>query len=193
MARFDKRETVQDKITRRNRQLGIRGKGYITGTVDTKDVENLMNRLIELDKGEGKKAMKHACRMALEVIDEETREEAEDLPLRTPARKGWRQTLKKKTAFTYKLRRVKTRSFWFYSAVNYRKPQLRISHLVEKGFKHVKAGWVSGHWYRKDAFREKRATAMKTLELNLLYGLDKIRKGEKIPNITQWRKGAPRG
>lgn len=168
--------------------------GYVTGSIDTRDVERLMNRLIAFDKKEGNKAMKHACRTALEIIDEETVDKALSLKLRqTQAKKGWRQTLKTRSAFTYKVRRVKAKSFWFYSAVNYKKPILRISHLVEKGFKHFAGSFVPGNWYRKNAFRAKKAQAMKVLELNLLYGIDMIRRGKKVPNITQWRKGAPRG
>ena len=194
MARFDKRESGRQRQARRDRQAGIKGFGYVTGSIDTRDVERMMNRLIDLNKKEGTKAVKHACRMALEVIDQETVDQALSLKLNSTMRKkGWRKTLKTRTAFAYKLRRVKSKSFWFYSAVNYKKPMLRISHLVEKGFKHVFAGFVPGNWYRKTAFRQKRTKALKVLELNLLYGLDMIRRGNKVPNITQWRKGAPRG
>lgn len=201
MARFDKRESGFQRQRRKDREAGIKGRGYVTGSVDFADVEKMMNRMLDLDKKQGKKAMKHACRMALEVIDEETGKEALDLRLNPKMRKkGWRQTISKRNrsgnitgAFNYKLRRSKRSSFWFYSEVNYRKPVLRVSHLVEKGFTHIKHGWVSGHWFRKDAFRQKRAQALKVLELNLLYGLDLLRRGKPIPNITQWKKGAPRG
>ena len=194
MARFDKRQTRRQRQTSRDTRQGIEGFGYITGGVDTRDVENLMNRLISFDKKEGKKAVRHACRMALEVIDAESVDNALNLKLTSrQAKKGWRQTLKTRTAFTYKMRRVKAKSFWFYSAINYKKPILRISHLVEKGFKHVAGSFVPGNWYRKQAFRAKKAKAIKVLELNLLYGIDLIRRGKKVPNISQWRKGAPRG
>ncbi len=193
MARRD-RETARERQSRRDTSAGIKGMGYVTGSIDTRDVERLMNRLIAFDKKEGMKAVKHACRTALVVVDKEAVDEALKLKLSSRmTKKGWRKTLQSRTAFSYKLRRVKSKSFWFYSAVNYKKPILRVSHLVEKGFKHLNAGFIPGNWFRKSAFRKKKAKAMKVLELNLLYGIDMIRRGKKVPNITQWQKGAPRG
>lgn len=201
MARFDKRESGRQRQARMARLAGVKGRGYVTGSADFADVEAMMNRMLDLDKKQGKKAMKHACRMALEVIDGETGQNALDLDLNPKVRKkGWRKTISKRNksgnltgAFVYKVRRSKKTSFWFYSAVNYKKPVLRISHLVEKGFNHIKSGFVPGNWFRKDAFMTKRNEAIKVLELNLLYGLDLLRRGKPIPNITQWKKGAPRG
>ena len=186
------RETYRERQRRRDTKAGIKGRGFVTGSADTKDVEQMMNRLLDMNSKEGKKAVKHASRMALELIDDETREEVWSLKLQNSG-KGWRKAFAARSAFKYKLRRVKSNSFWFYSAVNYKNKILRISHLVEKGFAHVAGVFVPGNGYRKKAFRTKRNKALKVLELNLLLGLDYVRRGKAIPNITNWRKVAPRG
>ena len=90
----------------------------------------------------------------------------------------------------YKTRRSKTTSFWFYTAVNYRKPILRITHLVELGFKHLTSGFVPGEFFRKDGFNKKRHQALKSLEKNLLYGITSfLLPKKKVPNLSQYRKG----
>lgn len=185
MARFDKRETQRQ----RDYRTGIRGSA-LGAVVDTRDIDQLLRRL-ELRDKEGKKVIKMACRMALEVINEETAQEAAALNLKESG-KGWRKLLTKKGSYIYRNRRNSAGIFWFYTAINYKKPILRISHLVEKGFNHIKSGLVAGNWFRKEAFRKKQKEALKRLELNLLYGIDKLHKGEKIPNLSQWRKGAPK-
>ncbi len=185
MARFDKRETQRQRDSR----TGIRGSS-LGAIVDTKDTDRLLKSL-ELKNKEGKNVIKKSCRMALEIINEETAREAAALNLKDSG-KGWRKLLTKKGSYIYRNRRNSAGKFWFYTAINYKKPILRISHLVEKGFNHVKSGLVAGHSYRKEAFRKKQKQALKTLELNLLYGLDLINRGKKIPNLSQWRKGAPK-
>ncbi len=160
---------------------------YVTGTVDTRSLDKLLKKL-ELEGKEGKKVIKQSCRVALEVINEETVEQALELNLR-PSGKGWRKALKLKSAFIYKDRKIRKGSFWFYSAINYKKPILRISHLVEKGFQHIKAGFVPGNWYRRSAFRAKRVQALRELEKALMHGMGFIAKGEKVPGLVQYRKG----
>ena len=160
---------------------------YMTGTVDTKSLDKILNEL-QLEGKEGKKVIRQSCRVALELINEETSKQALELDLK-PSGKGWRKALKKKSAFIYKNRKNRRGRFWFYSAINYKKPILRLSHLIEKGFQHVQAGFVSGNWYRKTAFEQKRTRALAQLEKSLKHGMGFIARGEKVPGLVQYRKG----
>ena len=160
---------------------------YVTGTVDTRQLDKMLKEL-ELEGREGKKVIRQSCRVALETINEQTSKDASQLNLK-PSGKGWRKALKKWSGFIYKNRKNGRGRFWFYSAINYKKPILRISHLVEKGFQHVKAGFVSGNWYRLGAFEKRRAQALRDLEKSLRYGMGYIAKGEKVPGLVQYRKG----
>ena len=159
----------------------------MTGTVDTRKLDKMLNEL-QLEGREGKKVIRQSCRVALELINEETSKQALQLNLK-PSGKGWRKALKKKSAFIYKNRKNRKGHFWFYSAINYKKPILRISHLVEKGFQHFKSGFVSGNWYRKAAFEQQRTRALMELHKSLKYGMGFIAKGEKVPGLVKYRKG----
>ncbi len=178
------RETTRERRAR----YGQRGTslGYVTATVDTRSIDRLLADLEAAGK-QGKKAIKHSARIALEVINEETSQKAQDLPLK-PSGKGWRRMIKRKTSFVYRTRRTKNYSFWFFTAVNYRKETLRISHLIEKGFQHARGTKVPGNWYRAAAFEKKRSEALKRFESNLLWGLRLIARGKPIPNLTKYRK-----
>jgi len=163
---------------------------YLTGTIDARNVDRMLEKL-KLEGKEGKKVIKNSCRVALEMINEETSDKGSALKLKPSGlgKRGWRATLKKRSAYIYRNRRNRAGRFWFYSAINYKKPILRLSHLIEKGFKHVGVGFVAGNWFRDKAFRKKRSQALDYLNKNLLYGMKFISTGKKVPNLTQYRKG----
>ncbi len=138
---------------------------------------------------DSKKMAAHACRAAQEVINEQTQDNAQDLPLKHSG-KGWRKLLGKKTgSFVYKMRRSQKTSFFHYSAINYKKPVLRISHLIEKGFKHVSGRRVKGHYFRLAAFERSRTKAMKVLHKALAKGYEGMGEGKKTPTYAQFKKG----
>ncbi len=153
--------------------------------VDTSGVEKMFNNLI--GSRDGKKAAKHACRAAQEVINKQTQDNAQNLKLKTSG-KGWRKAIDKAGAFSYKMRRSRKTSFWHYSAVNYRKPILRITHLIENGFNHVAGRFVPGRFFRLKAFELKRRAALKMLEESLAYGYRQLSVGNSIPSYKQFRK-----
>ncbi len=160
---------------------------YITGSVDTRAADKLLREL-ELQGKEGKKAIKHSSQLALEVISRETSEQAAEIDFKPGP--GWRKAMSKPSAFVYKQRRNRAGQFWFYSAINYKKPILRLSHLIEKGFNHWKAGFVAGHWFRREAFQKDQLEALKTFKRGMQYGMSLIAKGKKVPNMKQYRNGA---
>ena len=84
---------------------------YMTGTVDTRKLDKMLNEL-QLEGREGKKVIRQSCRVALELINEETSKQALQLNLK-PSGKGWRKALKKKSAFIYKNRKNRKGHFWF--------------------------------------------------------------------------------
>ena len=158
--------------------------------VDARAVELMFDKMI--GSKDSKKMAAHACRAAQEVINAQTQDNAEQLKLKDSG-KGWRKLLGKKTgSFIYKLRRSRKTSFFQYSAINYKKPMLRISHLVEKGFRHVGGGFVKGLWYRARAFEQKRTEAMKVLHKALAHGYEEIGEGKKTPTYAQFKKGIRR-
>ena len=156
-------------------------------SVDTHAVEAMMERLMLNDK-EGEKIVKHACRLALEVINEETGVQASQLNLKDSG-KGWRKMMTKvRSSYIYRTRRIFSGGFFFYTAVNYKKPVLRISHLIEKGFRHLFSGNVRGFWFRKEAFEKKRHETLRTLENNLRVGMTLRAENTKAPTLSQFRK-----
>lgn len=154
--------------------------------VDTRAVELMFEKMI--GSRDSKKMAKHACRAAQEVINDQTSDNAQGLPLKDSG-KGWRKLISKKTAFQYKMRRSRKTSFWHFSAINYRKPVLRISHLIEKGFKHISGRRVRGHYYRLAAFERTRTKAMKVLHKALAKGYEDMGEGKKTPTYAQFKKG----
>ena len=95
---------------------------------------------------------------------------------------------KVRSSYIYRVRRFYSGGFFFYTAVNYKKPVLRISHLIEKGFRHVFSGNVRGFWFRQEAFDKKRSETLKTLEKNLKVGMELRASNKKAPTLSQFRK-----
>ena len=156
--------------------------------VDSRQVENMFDRL----KGSGrvgKHNLKMACKVSLEVIRDETKKEASDIDWKTTPnrKKSFRKSIMQNGS--YKFERVKDRKnkFWFREKVNYKKPANRVAHLVERGWNHVSGKFVTGRWFRKTAFENKREKAMEVLLNALNQGLAYTADGKKA-GIKQFRK-----
>jgi len=157
--------------------------------IDSREVEQMFDRL----KGSGrvgKHNLKMACKVSLEVIRDETKKQAREI--------DWKTTPNRKKSFrksimlngSYKFERVKDRKnkFWFREKVNYKKPANRVAHLVERGWNHVSGKFVTGRWFRKTAFENKREKAMQVLLNALNQGLAYTADNKKA-GIKQFRKG----
>ena len=182
---------MRRSLTSRERAKVFGGTGFVVGAMEWSDLEKQLEKTINVVAGqgrEGKKLLKHASRIALEPINEETAERAQQLQL-VPSGKGWRKLLKRKSSYVYKERRTRAYRFWFYTAINYKRSLLRVSHLVEKGFKHPHAGRVAGSWYRAEAFEARRREALTLFDKALRYGLEFIGTGRKVPGLRELRKG----
>jgi len=157
--------------------------GYITGTVDTKEVDKLIRKL---HKGkEGRKLIRQASRVALELFNEETAEQVSQLDL-TPSGKKWRKEMKKKGSYAYRAKMSGDR-YHFWTGVNYKKTVLRITHLVNDGFKHKQAGKIAGFFFREKAFELKRAEVMRRFKSYMERGIDIIRATGKAPGLKTLR------
>ena len=156
----------------------------MSGQVDSSDLQSLIK---ELQGGpESRKLLRQASRVSLEVFNEATAEAVGKLPL-NPSGKKWRKTLKKKGSYTYKSKNSSRGKFEFWTGIDYRKPNLRISHLVERGFTHPDGKKVTAHWYRRTAFQRNRASVMKTFERKLNQGIDIIAATGKAPGLKTLR------
>lgn len=181
---------MRRSLTPRERAKVFGGTGFIVGAMEWSDLEKQLEKTINQVAGrgrEGKKLLKHASRLALEPINEETAEKARELQL-IPSGKGWRKMLKRKSSYIYKQRRSRAYRFWFYTAINYKRTLLRISHLVEAGFKHRQAGRVPGQWFRAEAFEAKRRAVLERFDKALRFGLAFIATGRKVPSLRELRK-----
>ena len=159
-----------------------RNGGFITGTVDTRDVDRLLR---ELSQGkEGRKLIRNASRVALEIFNEETAKNAKELNV-VPSGKQWRKTLQKKGSYKYRAQMSKGR-FHFWSGISY-KGILKVSHLVERGFKHVSGKFIPGQWFRMRAYEQNRAKVMRMFKSYMERGMDIIASSGKAPSLKNLR------
>ena len=123
----------------------------LTVYADTKELENMAQALIGKGKN-GQIAARNSASASLRVFNKWTGVEASKLKLKKSG-KNWRKALTKAGSYKY---RASARSdgavVHATTFVNYKKAVLKISHLVEEGFRHFKVGKISGHWFRKNAF-----------------------------------------
>ena len=163
-----------------------RGAGKLVGFVaDTTEI----NRFVKAVSGdkEGRKVIRNASRAALEIFNVETGDNAAALNLK-PSGKQWRKTLKKKASYLYRISAPKSGRFSAKTGINYKKAVLRVSHLVERGFQHFRAGKVTGNWFRYEAFEQNRERVMREAVRNMKWGWEQVAKTGKAPTAAQTRK-----
>ena len=155
--------------------------------VDAKEVNRLF-RSLSMEGKQGKKAIRQACQLALQVIDDETGHKAGAIRFKSaPRPQPFRKAIKKRSGYRFKKVRNRARRFWMRSMVSYRKAPLKISHLVEKGFRHFQTGKkVPGYWFREKAFESKKDEAMRVLRRALLQGMSNVSNNRKM-SLTELR------
>ena len=151
----------------------------------------LRRQIDSLSKGkEGRKVIRAASRAALEVFNMETADNAAELNLK-PSGKGWRKALKKKGNYKYSYNVTSGAAFTASTGINYKKnPILAVSHLVERGFNHFKAGRIAGEWYRYDAYEDNYKRIMSNMKNNLIWGWEQVVKTGRAPTASKMRKRA---
>ena len=179
MSRSDGLHAREDALARR-----ARGR-YVGFTSDTRQIDSFIKAVS--GNREGRKVTRSAARAALEIFNVETGENAADLNL-NPSGKQWRKTLKRSSSYAYKISAKNNGSFSAFTGVNYKKAVLRISHLVERGFQHFRAGKVGGNWYRFQAFAQKRDEVLSKFMRNLMWGREQVGKTGKAPTAAQIRR-----
>tara|TARA_R110001632_G_scaffold67839_1_gene159389 strand:+ start:128 stop:676 length:549 start_codon:yes stop_codon:yes gene_type:complete len=158
---------------------------FVGFQAETSELRRFINA-VSGDK-EGRKVIRNASRAALEVFNDATAERAGKLPLKKSG-KGWRKMLKKRSSYLYKLSATSVGKFSAETGINYKKATLRISHLVERGFRHFTAGKVSGNWFRMEAYVMNRERVMRETVRNMQWGWEQVAKTGKAPTAAQTRK-----
>ena len=153
--------------------------------VDSKRLQKQVKSMV--DSKQGRKVVREASKAALQIFNKETAKNAAALDLK-PSGKGWRKLLQKDSSYKYKASAKANGSFSASTGINYAKAVLRISHLVERGFRHFKAGKISGNWFRMDAFRDKKQAVFNRFYNNMAWGYDRMNKTGKAPSASQMRK-----
>jgi hypothetical protein len=168
-----------------DRQWAAAGSKWVGFTADTKQIQKQID---ELTKGQqGRKVVREASKAALQIFNKETAENATKLNLK-PSGKGWRKMLKKDSSYKYKASAKNTGTFSAVTGINYKKAVLRISHLVERGFQHFKAGKVSGNWFRMNAFKDNRDKFYDLFSSHMQWGMEQVIKTGKAPSASKMRK-----
>jgi hypothetical protein len=152
---------------------------------DTKSLQKMVKGMV--GSQQGRRVVREASKAALEIFNVETGKNAAALNLK-PSGRGWRKLLTKRKAYKYKASATASGHFSAATGINYGYAILRISHLVERGFQHFRAGKVGGNWFRMDAFREKKQEVFNRFAANMAWGFDRMNKTGKAPSASQMRK-----
>ena len=152
---------------------------------DTKGLQKMVKSMV--GSQQGRKVVREASKAALTLFNIETGDNAAKLNLK-PSGKGWRKLLTKAKAYKYKASAKASGQFSAATGINYGYAILRVSHLVERGFQHFRAGKVSGNWFRMDAFRAKKQQVFNRFAANMAWGFDRMNKTGKAPSASQMRK-----
>ena len=152
---------------------------------DTKSLQKQVKGMV--GSQQGRKVVREASKAALQIFNQETGENAAALNLK-PSGKGWRKLLKKDKAYKYKASAQATGYFSAATGINYKHATLRISHLVERGFQHFRAGKVSGNWFRMEAFQDNKKKVFARFSDNMAWGMEQVNKTGKAPSASKMRK-----
>jgi len=161
-------------------------KSIIYAWVDRSSLDQTIN---ELRQGrEGVKLVKSCLSIAHDEFRDKTKDEISVLRLKKSG-KGWRRTARKNGSYKKKLK-VDNKKFKTHSGLNYAKANiLRVSHLVERGFNHVRSGKkIAGLFFRQKAYAKNKDAVLKKLHANLLRGINILARTGKAPSIKDLRK-----
>ncbi len=142
------------------------------------------------DSKEGRKLTREAAKAALVKFNIETGKNAAALNLK-PSGKAWRKKLQQLTSYRYKGQARRGGYFGAQTGINYAKAKakvLKISHLVEQGFQHFRAGKISGNWFRKDAFHDAYGEVEERFATYVEWGWQQLVNTGKAPTAKQMRK-----
>jgi len=162
------------------------GAGRFVGFgADTRKLQKQVKSMV--DSQQGRKVVREASKAALTLFNIETGKNAAALNLK-PSGKGWRKLLQKASSYKYKASATATGHFSAATGINYAKAILRISHLVERGFQHFRAGKVGGNFFREGAFRTEKKNVLRRFSANMTWGYAQLQKTGKAPSASQMRK-----
>ena len=177
MSMSDGLNAREDAISKR---LGLHR--MLTVVADTSELKRMSDMLTK--SKEGRKAARNSAKASLRVFNIYTGIEASKLKLKKSG-KNWRKTLTKKGSYRYK---TSARTGGVVSAttfINYKKAVLKISHLVEEGFKHFKLGKISGHWFRKNAFDNNYKKVQRIFLQNMQYSYNHMLRTGRAPTESK--------
>lgn len=160
-------------------------KGLIYSNIDTSSFDKMIG---ELQHGsEGRKLIRRASKECLNIFENEARKNSGNLQLKREA-KNWRKIIKKKGVYKTKMI-VSNRKFHVSSGVNYSKhPILNITHLIERGFRHVASGkFIRGFFPRERAYDNKASEVKKKFTEYLRAGIHRIAETGKAPTAKEMR------
>ena len=136
---------------------------------------------------EGRKIARNASAAAIEIFNVETGKKARQLTYKS-TRKLWRKAIGQ--AGSYKTKAFANKfGFGAMTGINYKKkPVLSISHLIERGFQHVKSGWVKSRPYRETAFRQNERKVRDKTEEGISWGIQQYMRTGKAPTKGQMKR-----
>lgn len=140
---------------------------------------------------EGRKILRRSSQVALEVINEESGKRGSQLPLKRK-NKRWRRAIKQKGSYKYRyegLDKKKGGKFKAITGVNYaaKKKILKLSHLIEGGFKHKVAGSIKGFFFRQKSYDAKSLSSMKSFRNAFFGSVQYLMRTGKAPSLKQTR------
>ena len=149
---------------------------------DTSELQRTAKQLTATK--EGRKATRNSAKASLRIFNVQTGIEAARLKLK-PSGKHWRKTMTKKGSYTYKTSAKQGGVVRATTGINYKKPVLRISHLVESGFKHPEHGFVRGLLYRYHAFEKNYKRVQDTFLKNMQYSINYMLRTGRAPTESK--------
>ncbi len=160
--------------------------------VDAKDLDKKIDEL--LVGKEGRKVLRRSSQVALEPFNDATVKIVNSLKLK-PSGRGWRKALRRKSsAFKFRWTGLESRSwaktgnnkFSATTGVNYKIKVLKLTHLVEAGFRHI-GGRVPGNFFREKAFDQGSLKSMKHFRHALYRSYQYLIRTGKAPGLKQTR------
>lgn len=149
-----------------------------------------------LKEKEGRKILRFSSRVALELVNEKTAETALNQNyVRTT--KKWRKAIKKKGSYKYAyeglnwgaVKKGAQAKFSAITGINYKAKDkiLKISHLIEGGFRHPNGDRVPGKKFREKAFKAEALQSMKAFRNAFFKSVEYLNKHGRAPNLKTTR------
>ena len=153
----------------------------ITVDFDYKSFKRMERKLSGMKRNLAKNSFAAAAKVSLMLINRETAERIKKESFKAPPRKGGlRKTGTTKAGYKFKTDLRRGGTMRARTWVNYAKPALRHTHLMESGFHHVKTdAEIGGRRFRTAAFHAKRAEAGQIFMKALRIGMELASKDPK--------------